>query len=92
MKNTFHIVFAGGGTGGHLFPGLAVAEKLSANRPGVRITFVGTGKPLERRHVAAAGFDYVPLPSRPLPRRAQRGNFLRRGKRGRLFCRRPFAG
>ncbi len=70
MKNTFHIVFAGGGTGGHLFPGLAVAEKLSANRPGVRITFVGTGKPLERRHVAAAGFEYVPLPSRPLPRRA----------------------
>ena len=70
MKNTFHIVFAGGGTGGHLFPGLAVAEKLSANRPGVRITFAGTGKPLERRHVAAAGFDYVSLPSRPLPRRA----------------------
>jgi len=70
MKNRLHIVFAGGGTGGHLFPGLAVAEKLSANRPGVRITFVGTGKPLEREHVAAAGFDYVSLPSRPLPRRA----------------------
>ena len=70
MKNTFHIVFAGGGTGGHLFPGLAVAEKLSANRPGVRITFAGTAKPLERQHVAAAGFDYVSLPSRPLPRRA----------------------
>ena len=70
MKNTLHIVFAGGGTGGHLFPGLAVAEQLSANRPGVRITFVGTGKPLERRHVAAAGFDYVSAPSRPLPQRA----------------------
>ena len=69
MKNTSHIIFTGGGTGGHLFPGLAVAEKLSANRPGVRITFVGTGKPLERRHVAAAGFDYVAVPSRPLPRR-----------------------
>jgi len=70
MKNAFHIVFAGGGTGGHLFPGLAVAEKLSANRPGVRVTFVGTGKPLERQYVAAAGFDYATLPSRPLPRRA----------------------
>jgi UDP-N-acetylglucosamine--N-acetylmuramyl-(pentapeptide) pyrophosphoryl-undecaprenol N-acetylglucosamine transferase len=70
MKKTLHIVFAGGGTGGHLFPGLAVAEKLSAHRPGVRITFVGTAKPLERRHVIAAGFDYVSLPSRPLPRRA----------------------
>ncbi len=70
MKSISHIVFAGGGTGGHLFPGLAVAKELSANRPGLRITFVGTAKPLERRHVAAAGFDYVPLPSRPLPRRA----------------------
>jgi UDP-N-acetylglucosamine--N-acetylmuramyl-(pentapeptide) pyrophosphoryl-undecaprenol N-acetylglucosamine transferase len=69
MKNTTHIVFAGGGTGGHLFPGLAVAKQLSANRPGVQITFVGTGRPLERQHVAAAGFGYVPLPSRPLPKR-----------------------
>ncbi len=71
MNNTFHIVFAGGGTGGHLFPGLAVAKKLSANRPGVRITFAGTAKPLERQHVAAAGFDYVTLPSRPLPKRGR---------------------
>jgi UDP-N-acetylglucosamine--N-acetylmuramyl-(pentapeptide) pyrophosphoryl-undecaprenol N-acetylglucosamine transferase len=70
MKSTFPIVFAGGGTGGHLFPGLAVAEKLSANRPGVRIIFAGAGKPLERRQVAAAGFEYVALPSRPLPRKA----------------------
>jgi UDP-N-acetylglucosamine--N-acetylmuramyl-(pentapeptide) pyrophosphoryl-undecaprenol N-acetylglucosamine transferase len=70
MRNTFPIVFAGGGTGGHLFPGLAVAEKLAANRPGVRIIFVGTGKPLEHKHVAAAGFQYVALPSRPLPRKA----------------------
>jgi UDP-N-acetylglucosamine--N-acetylmuramyl-(pentapeptide) pyrophosphoryl-undecaprenol N-acetylglucosamine transferase len=69
-KNSFHILFAGGGTAGHLVPGLAVAEKLSSNRPGVRITFVGAGKPLERRLVAAAGFDYVSLPGRPLPRKA----------------------
>ncbi len=35
----------------------------------MRITFAGTAKPLERQHVAAAGFEYVTLPSRPLPRR-----------------------
>jgi UDP-N-acetylglucosamine--N-acetylmuramyl-(pentapeptide) pyrophosphoryl-undecaprenol N-acetylglucosamine transferase len=70
MKNTHHIVFTGGGTAGHLFPGLAVAQKLAADRPGVRITFAGTGKPLEREMVAAAGFDYLPLSCRPLPRRA----------------------
>jgi UDP-N-acetylglucosamine--N-acetylmuramyl-(pentapeptide) pyrophosphoryl-undecaprenol N-acetylglucosamine transferase len=70
MKTILHIVFAGGGTAGHLFPGLAVADKLAAGRPGVRITFAGTGKRLERDLVAAAGFDYLSLPSRPLPRRA----------------------
>ena len=69
MKTTQHIVFAGGGTAGHLIPGLAVAEKIASNRPGVRITFAGTGKPLERDLVEAAGFEYLPLSSRPLPRR-----------------------
>src|SRR5579871_6594955 len=70
MKITQHIVFAGGGTAGHLIPGLAVAEKLVANRPGVRITFAGTGKSLERELVDAAGFEYLALSSRPMPRKA----------------------
>lgn len=52
-----------------MFPGLAVAEQLVARRPQVRITFVGSGKQFERRHVAAAGFGYVALPCRPLPTR-----------------------
>jgi len=69
MKTT-HIVFAGGGTAGHLFPGLAVAAKLAANRPGVRISFAGSGKRLERELAASAGFDYLTLASRPLPRKA----------------------
>jgi UDP-N-acetylglucosamine--N-acetylmuramyl-(pentapeptide) pyrophosphoryl-undecaprenol N-acetylglucosamine transferase len=64
-----HIVFAGGGTAGHLFPGLAVAERL--REPGRRITFVGTGKAFERRHVLAAGHDYLVLPSRPFSRRVR---------------------
>ena len=71
MKRSFHLVFAGGGTAGHLFPGLAVAEQLAAAIPRLRITFAGSGKEFERRHVAAAGFDYCPLPCRPLPRRAR---------------------
>ena len=65
-----HVVFTGGGTGGHLFPALAVAERLRGEMPRARITFVGSGKPFERRHVAAAGFAYLALPCRPLPRRA----------------------
>ena len=66
-KNTIHIVFSGGGTAGHLFPGLAVAQRLAAAISRVRITFCGVGKPLERKSVTRAGFDYVTLPARPLP-------------------------
>jgi len=66
--HTAHVVFAGGGTGGHLFPGLAVAEHLSETLPGLRITFAGSGKPFERCHVVHAGFDYLTVPCRPMPR------------------------
>lgn len=64
-----HIVFTGGGTGGHLFPGLAVARRLVAEESHTRITFAGGGKPFERRLVAADGFDYIELRCRPMPRR-----------------------
>ncbi len=67
-----HILFAGGGTAGHLFPGLAVAEQLLQCAPSVRITFAGTGKAFETRQVRDAGFDYVTLPCRPFPRRRAR--------------------
>lgn len=70
-----HIVLAGGGTGGHLFPGLALAEELVEVLPGVRITFAGSGAALERAQVAKAGFDYLGVPCRPFgssPLRAAR--------------------
>jgi UDP-N-acetylglucosamine--N-acetylmuramyl-(pentapeptide) pyrophosphoryl-undecaprenol N-acetylglucosamine transferase len=65
-----HIVFAGGGTCGHLFPGLAVAEQLAKDLPATRITFAGTGRDFERQHVRQAGFDYLAVPCRPFPRNA----------------------
>jgi len=61
-----HIVFAGGGTAGHLFPGLAVAAQFAARSSAPRITFLGTGKPFEKRFVEKAGFDYLELASAPL--------------------------
>ncbi|MEN6457739.1 MAG: UDP-N-acetylglucosamine--N-acetylmuramyl-(pentapeptide) pyrophosphoryl-undecaprenol N-acetylglucosamine transferase [Thermoguttaceae bacterium] len=69
VNNSTHIVFAGGGAAGHLFPGLAVAQEVAAMAPHVRITFCGDGKPLERQAVAEAGFGYYALPSRPSPER-----------------------
>ena len=62
-------MFAGGGTAGHLFPGLAVARHLTAQVPDLQITFAGSGRAFERREVEAAGMDYLPLRCRPLPRR-----------------------
>jgi UDP-N-acetylglucosamine--N-acetylmuramyl-(pentapeptide) pyrophosphoryl-undecaprenol N-acetylglucosamine transferase len=48
---------------------LAVAERLRDDLRRGRVTFVGSGRPFERRHVADAGFEYLSLPCRPLPRR-----------------------
>lgn len=52
------IVIAGGGTGGHLFPGLATAEAITAVAPWAAITFVGTGRPVEERALAGKPYGY----------------------------------
>ena len=57
------VIFAGGGTGGHLFPGIAVAHELLAREPDARVLFVGSQKPIEQDIVGGAGFEHVALPS-----------------------------
>lgn len=49
-------VIAAGGTGGHVFPGIAFAREIVARRPGARVVFVGSTHGLEGRLVPAAGF------------------------------------
>jgi len=49
-------VIAAGKTGGHIFPGLALAREIRARRPNAPILFIGTGAPLERQLIPAAGF------------------------------------
>ncbi len=51
------LVIAGGGTGGHLFPGIAVAEALLELEPDAKVLFVGTAKGIEVKAVPKAGFD-----------------------------------
>jgi len=50
------LVIAGGGTGGHLFPGIAVAEEFLARDPQNSVLFVGTERGIEARAVPAAGY------------------------------------
>jgi UDP-N-acetylglucosamine--N-acetylmuramyl-(pentapeptide) pyrophosphoryl-undecaprenol N-acetylglucosamine transferase len=50
------VLIAGGGTGGHLYPGLAVARELLRRRPETTITFVGTARGLESTIVPREGF------------------------------------
>lgn len=52
-----NIVIAGGGTGGHVFPALAVARELIKQMPDTRITFVGTARGIESKIIPKEGFD-----------------------------------
>lgn len=56
-------LFAGGGSGGHLFPGIAVAEELISRDPSSRVLFAGTDREVERRILAQHGYRNMALPS-----------------------------
>src|SRR4051794_21332719 len=51
------LLIAGGGTGGHLFPGVAIAEELRARAPDAQIRFVGTRRGIEARVLPQLGWD-----------------------------------
>jgi UDP-N-acetylglucosamine--N-acetylmuramyl-(pentapeptide) pyrophosphoryl-undecaprenol N-acetylglucosamine transferase len=52
-----NVIIAGGGTGGHLFPGIAIAEEFLRRNRGDRILFVGTNKGIEKRVLGNLGFS-----------------------------------
>jgi UDP-N-acetylglucosamine--N-acetylmuramyl-(pentapeptide) pyrophosphoryl-undecaprenol N-acetylglucosamine transferase len=56
MASPLRVVIAGGGTGGHLYPGIAVARELLARRPGAEVSFAGTAHGIEARVVPREGF------------------------------------
>ena len=63
------ILIAGGGTGGHVFPGIAVAEELKASHPEVQVLFIGGKRGLESTAVPEAGFRLRTLATAGFPRR-----------------------
>lgn len=56
MTSPLRVVMAGGGTGGHLYPGIAVARELLARRPDAEVSFAGTARGIEARVVPREGF------------------------------------
>ena len=60
------VLIAGGGTGGHLFPGIALAEEIVTRHPKNDVVFVGTDRGLEARVVPQNGFVFEAIKSRGL--------------------------
>src|SRR5450755_4443056 len=56
MTSPVRVVIAGGGTGGHLYPGIAVARELLARRPDAEVSFAGTAQGIESRVIPREGF------------------------------------
>lgn len=61
LRNNYRILFAGGGTGGHLFPSIAVAEKIRKLIPDAEIMFIGTKSKIEGTVVPKLGFQFSPI-------------------------------
>jgi UDP-N-acetylglucosamine--N-acetylmuramyl-(pentapeptide) pyrophosphoryl-undecaprenol N-acetylglucosamine transferase len=69
------VVFSGGGTGGHLYPALALADALSDVRPDVRPFFVGASRGVEARILPERGAEHLLLPVQGIQRGGGLGGF-----------------
>ncbi len=65
MAKTHTILLAGGGTGGHLYPGVSVAEALRALSPAIKPVFLCTAREIDRTILSNTGFDFIPQPIVP---------------------------
>jgi len=78
----WRVAFAGGGSGGHLVPAMAIAERLAADSPGLDPLVLCSRRPIDHEWLERAGLAHVPLaaePFRPTPRGVMR--FLRGHRR-----------
>ena len=62
MNNDLRIIISGGGTGGHIFPAISIANAIKAKRPNAKILFVGALGRMEMERVPKAGYDIKGLP------------------------------
>lgn len=76
QKNRFKFLFAGGGTGGHVFPAIAVAEKIRSILPESDILFIGTKTRIEGRVIPKLGFKFKSIWIKGFSRRITFDNIL----------------
>lgn len=62
MKKEYRIIVSGGGTGGHIFPALSIADAIKRKHPTAKILFVGANNRMEMQRVPDAGYEIVGLP------------------------------
>ena len=79
------VVFAAGGTGGHINPALAAAGELRRREPDAEILFIGTADHMESRLVPAAGFDFKTIAIAGFQRKLTPKNIVKNIKTVRLL-------
>ena len=68
MKKELKVIISGGGTGGHIFPAISIANAIREARPDAQILFVGAKGKMEMEKVPAAGYEIMGIPARGLKR------------------------
>jgi len=76
QKNNYKFLFAGGGTAGHLFPALAVAEKISELKPESDLLFIGTKSKIEGRIIPELGYKFSSIWIKGFSRKINLDNLL----------------
>lgn len=75
MKKDYRIIISGGGTGGHIFPALSIADAIKSKHPEAKILFVGADNRMEMQRVPDAGYDIIGLPIAGFDRKNLLKNF-----------------
>ena len=71
---SMRFIIAGGGTGGHIFPAIAIANAIKEREPSAEILFVGDRRRMEMEKVPAAGYKIIGVPIAGLQRRLTLAN------------------
>lgn len=76
LSTPYRFLFAGGGTGGHLYPAIAVADEIKRMQPDAQILFVGTKSKIEGRVVPKLGFQFKSIWIKGFARKLTLSNVL----------------